>query len=102
MEAPMPKAYFEPENLNALTEVFAEVRRRLSAQDINDPTKLDLIATRILGLAADGLTPSEILREIAPQVEPMAPFIAQEDAKEQSEKATQQSIQQGRSPSSSG
>jgi hypothetical protein len=85
----MPKAYFEPENLNALAAVFAEARRRLSAQDINDPTKLDLIANRILGLAADGLSPWLILQEIAPQIEAKAPFTAHEDANEQqSGKAT--------------
>ncbi len=95
----MPKAYFEPENLVALAEVFAEARRRLSISDFNDPAKLDLVAHRILSLASDGMPPWLILREIAPQVEPMAPFIAREDANEQPEKATQQSIQQGPSPS---
>ena len=65
----MPKAYFDPENLNALIEVFTEAKRRLNKQDINDPTKLDLVAFRILRLAADGMSPEMILREIAPQVE---------------------------------
>jgi hypothetical protein len=87
--------------LNALAEVFAEARRRLSISDINDPAKLDLVAHRILSLASDGMPPWLILREIAPQDEVAlkAPFIAGEDANEQSEKATQQSIQQGPSPS---
>jgi hypothetical protein len=65
----MPKAYFEPENLNALIEVFTEVKRRLNSQDINDPTRLDLVARRILNLAADGLSPEMILQEISPQLE---------------------------------
>jgi len=63
----MPRAYFEPESLDALAEVFAEAKRRLSARDTNDPTTLDLIASRILGLAADGLSPSMILMEIVQQ-----------------------------------
>lgn len=58
----MPKAYFDPENLNALIEVFTEAKRRLNRQDINDPTKLDFVACRILSLAADGMSPEMILR----------------------------------------
>ena len=65
----MPKAYFEPENLNALVEVFTEAKRRLNSQDINDSSRLDLIASRIFGLAAQGMPPWMILQEIAPQVE---------------------------------
>jgi hypothetical protein len=65
----MPKAYFEPENLNALVEVFTEAKRRLKRQDLNDPTKLDWVAHRILSLAAEGMSPQAILREIAPDVE---------------------------------
>lgn len=64
----MPKAYFEPENLAALAKVFAEIKTRLNSQDVNDPTKLDLIAHRILNLAAEGLPPWLILQEIASQV----------------------------------
>jgi len=65
----MPKAYFEPENLNALIEVFTEAKRRLNIQDVNDPTKLDWVAHRILSFAADGMPPQTILQEIAPDVE---------------------------------
>lgn len=65
----MPKAYFEPENLNALVEVFTEAKRRLNSKDFNDPTKLDLVAHRILTLASDGMPPWMILREIAPQID---------------------------------
>ncbi len=61
----MPRAYFEPESLDALAEVFAEAKRRLSPADLNDPTILDLIASRILSLAADGLSPEEIIQAIA-------------------------------------
>jgi hypothetical protein len=68
-EVKMPKAYFEPENLNALVEVFTEAKRRLNSQDLNDPTKLDWIAHRILSLAAEGVPPQAILQEIAPDVE---------------------------------
>lgn len=64
----MPRAYFEPESLDALAEVFAEAKRRLN--NINDPTTLDLLASRILGLAADGLSPWMILREIVEQDSP--------------------------------
>jgi hypothetical protein len=53
----MPKAYFEPENLSALIEVFTEAKRRLNSQDINDPSRLDYIASRIFGLAAQGMPP---------------------------------------------
>ena len=63
----MPKAYFEPESLDALAEIFAEAKRRLNTKDINDPTVLDLIASRILRLAADGLSPSMILTKIEEQ-----------------------------------
>jgi hypothetical protein len=67
MEEIMPRAYFEPESLDALAEVFAEAKRRLNVQDINDPTTLDLLASRILRLAADGLSPWMILGEIVEQ-----------------------------------
>ena len=63
----MPRAYFEPESLDALAEVFAEAKRRLNSKDINDPTALDTVASRILALAAEGLPPSMILREIEGQ-----------------------------------
>ena len=89
----MPKAYFEPENLNALIEVFTEAKRRLNSQDINDPARLDFIASRILALAANGVHPSMILQEIAPQVEGSTTFVAQGDADEASAKAAVQSTQ---------
>lgn len=87
----MPRAYFEPESLDALAEVFAEAKRRLNCQDINDPTQLDFIAQRILNLAADGLPPWMILREIAPQVDAKASIIKREDADEHSGKEASQS-----------
>ncbi|MFZ5675657.1 MAG: hypothetical protein ACOZAM_22080 [Pseudomonadota bacterium] len=64
----IPKAYFEPENICALAEVLAEAKHRLNLRDVNDPATLDYIAARILGLAADGVPPWTILREIAPIV----------------------------------
>jgi hypothetical protein len=67
MEEIMPRAYFEPESLDALAEVFAEAKRRLNAKDINDPMTLDLVASRILALAAEGLSPWMILKEIVEQ-----------------------------------
>jgi hypothetical protein len=67
----MPKAYFEPENLRALADVLQQAKRQLSAQDINDPEKLDFIAQRILRLASDGKPPWKILREICPEIDPL-------------------------------
>lgn len=64
----MPKAYFEPENLRALEDVLTEARRRLNSLNVNDPAQLDFIAARILHLAADGMPPYMILREIAPDM----------------------------------
>ncbi len=64
----MPKAYFEPSNLRALAEVFAEAKRRLNRADVNDPTKLDYVAARIFSLAADGMPPWAILGEVAPAI----------------------------------
>jgi hypothetical protein len=63
-EVALPKTYFEPENLCALAEVFREARRMLGSQDINGPTELDYVAHRILFLAAEGMSPGEILSEI--------------------------------------
>jgi hypothetical protein len=60
----MPRAYFEPESLNALAEVFAEAKRRLNVRDINNPTTLDAVASRILALASEGHPPGMILKEI--------------------------------------
>jgi hypothetical protein len=62
----MPKAYFEPENLNALTEVFTEVKRRLIAIGMVEPTMLDTVAGRILRMAADGVPPQTILNKVIP------------------------------------
>ena len=89
----MPRAYFEPESLDALAEVFAEAKRRLNARDVNDATTLDLIASRILRLAADGLSPSMILGEIAEQGN------TQGDANGATHETTASSIQQDGSSS---
>ncbi len=65
----MPKAYFEPENMSALADVFAEAKTRLNRRDVNEPAVLELVAVRILYLAAEGLSPRTILCEIAQEVE---------------------------------
>lgn len=81
----MTRSYFEPENLQALEEVLTEVKRRLTPQDLNDPTKLDAIALRILALAAEGTSPWMILREFGLQAQEP---IQQESAHAQSEEST--------------
>ena len=60
----MPKAYFDPETLSALGEVFSEAKRMLAERYATDDASLDLIAERILHLAADGMAPGMILHEI--------------------------------------
>jgi hypothetical protein len=65
----MVKGYFEPENLNALAGVLALAKCQLKSEDLTDPTKLDAVALRILNLAAQGMPPRVILREIASQLE---------------------------------
>ena len=89
----MPKAYFEPETLNALIEVFTEAKRRLNSQDINDPSRLDLVAARIFGLAAQGKPPWMILEEIAPQVEAKTTYNAQGEICGSARKAAHESAQ---------
>ena len=63
---PKPKAYFEPENLDALVEVFTEAKRLLKRQKINDPDQLDEIARHIFDLAAKGDPPWSILNKVIP------------------------------------
>jgi hypothetical protein len=57
----MPRAYFEPENHQALARVFREAREILENRNEVDPATLDLVAHRILALAADGMPPAAIL-----------------------------------------
>ena len=63
----MVKAFFEPENLNALAVVFAEAKRRLVERGVADDAALDMLAHRIITLAGQGMPPSMILREIEPR-----------------------------------
>ena len=62
----MPKAYFEPENLNALVEVFNEAKRLLERRGISDPDQLDFVARHILDLAYHGHPPWTILNKVLP------------------------------------
>lgn len=68
----MPKAYFEPEHLDALVEVFREAKQNLRRRGITDAVTLDWIARRILSRAGQGLAPRAILAEIIPPVTPEA------------------------------
>jgi hypothetical protein len=77
----MAKTFFEPENLNALAEIFAEAKRQLAERHVTDGAAIDLLAQRILHLAADGLPPSIILLEVAPQGEAKNVLLGQEAAK---------------------
>lgn len=62
----MPKAYFEPENLDALVDVFHEAKRLLERQGVTHPVALDAVARKILGLAYHGMPPWLILGQIIP------------------------------------
>lgn len=62
----MPKAYFEPKNLDALFEVFREAQRILQWRGVTDPQQMDLVARRIMDLAYEKMPPWLILGEIMP------------------------------------
>lgn len=62
----MPKAYIEPEHMNALAEVFHEAKRLLEHQGITGSAELDGVARRIIDLARHGAPTWMILREILP------------------------------------
>jgi hypothetical protein len=66
----MPKAYFEPQNLDALVEVFHEAKRILERRGDTHPVILDSVARRILELASSGMPPWMILGEIMPPMTP--------------------------------
>jgi hypothetical protein len=57
----MPRAYFEPESLQALARVFQEAHKILENRNEVDPATLDLVAHRILALASNGMPPAAIL-----------------------------------------
>jgi hypothetical protein len=62
----MPKAYFEPQNLQALVEVFEDAHRLLKARGQDSAEIRDRVARRIFELAAQGCSPWQILREVIP------------------------------------
>jgi hypothetical protein len=63
---PMAKAYFEQENLDALSEIFRDARKLLQARGLDSPDTRDQVARRIFELAGQGMSPRAILREIIP------------------------------------
>ncbi len=66
----MSKAYLEPEQVNALVEVFQEAKRLLERRGVASRRQLDVIAHMILRLAYDGMPPWLILSEIMPPISP--------------------------------
>ena len=58
------RAYFEPEALVALGDVFREAKAILERRGENTPENLDQTAKRILDLASRGLSPCLILVEV--------------------------------------
>ena len=66
----LAKEYFEPENLDALVEVFHEAKRLLERRGVTHPTILDAMARKILSLAYEGWPPWLILNEVIPPMSP--------------------------------
>jgi len=62
----MPKAYFEPQNLRALVEVFEDAHALLKARGQDAEEIRDAVAKRIFELAGRGTPPYQILRELIP------------------------------------
>jgi hypothetical protein len=62
----MTKAYFEPQNLRALGEIFQDAHVLLKARGQNSEEIRDRVAKRIIELAAEGSPPWKILRELIP------------------------------------
>ena len=62
----MPKAFIEPEQMSALTEVFHEAKRLLEHQGITGNVELEGVARRIIDLARQGTPAWTILSEILP------------------------------------
>ena len=62
----MPKAYFEPQNLRALVQVFEDAHRLLKARGQDTDEICGRVARRIFELAAQGNSPWQILRELIP------------------------------------
>lgn len=66
----MSKPYLEPEQVDALVEVFQEAKRLLERRGASSRRQLDAIAHMILKLAYDGMPPWLILSEIIPPISP--------------------------------
>jgi hypothetical protein len=66
----MSKTYFEPEQVDALVDVFQEAKRLLERRGATSRRQLDAIAHMILKLAYEGVPPWLILSEIMPPLSP--------------------------------
>ena len=66
----MSKAYLEPEQMDALVDVFQEAKRLLERRGVTNCQQLDTVAHMILQLAYDGMPPWLILSEILPPMSP--------------------------------
>lgn len=66
----MSKAYFEPEQVDALVAVFQEAKRLLERRGVTSRRQLDTVAHMILKLAYDGTPPWLILGTIMPPMSP--------------------------------
>lgn len=66
----MSTAYLEPQQVDALVEVFQEAKRLLERRGVTSRRQLDAIAHMILKLAYDGMPPWLILGEIIPPLSP--------------------------------
>jgi hypothetical protein len=66
----MSKAYLEPEQVDALVDVFQEAKRLLERRGVISRRQLDTLAHMILKLAYDGMHPWLILSEIMPPMSP--------------------------------
>jgi hypothetical protein len=62
----MPRAYFDPQHLDALVEVFHEAKRLIERRGATHPVAMDAVARRILELAYTGMPRWLILAEIIP------------------------------------
>jgi hypothetical protein len=60
----MPRVYFEPQNMDALAEVFSEAKKILDRQGLLTPESMDDVAKRIFQLASKGTPPCTILGEV--------------------------------------
>jgi hypothetical protein len=62
----MPKAYFEQENLDALSEVLRDAKKLLQERGLDSPATRDQLARCIFELTSQGVSPWATLREIIP------------------------------------